>query len=129
MHRFYAATSPVGFDSTPEPSRLSLPFSLDFTASNRVPPMVDWAQALEASRATPKRKASDSDRFIPDRANMDMEACKFNLTRSETENGGDSTASPSKLAYQRQMKANFFDDDSNAKILALKQSAPKPHAS
>lgn len=59
---------------------------------------------------------------------MDMDACKFNLARSEAENGGEATASPSKLAYQRQIKANFFDDDSNAKILSLKQSAPKPRA-
>jgi len=69
-------------------------------------------------------EAKGGDRFISDRSNMNMDACKFNLNSY-----GDSNAacSPSKAEFQRTMKANLMSEG-DSKILALKQQAPKPKA-
>lgn len=61
----------------------------NFAVSVNRGPLPRWQRkALEAAGVS-------SDRFIPDRANMDMEACKYNLSSSSTTSG--TVESPSKL--------------------------------
>jgi len=64
---------------------------------------------------------SGSDRFIANRANMDMASASFNLASNSSLLNG--AASPSKLQYQQAMKANLMSGN-GSKILSLKQAPP-----
>lgn len=88
----------------------------------------DNAEATFATTSTKgpmprwKRKALEAnDRFIPDRSSMDLDACKHSLTSTGT------TSSPSKAAYRAGVKSSLFAEaGNNSKILAFKQTAPRP---
>ncbi|EDQ87228.1 uncharacterized protein MONBRDRAFT_10098 [Monosiga brevicollis MX1] len=66
---------------------------------------------------TPKKEAVD--RFIPNRASMDIEAAHYKLTHSEN------VPSPSKEHYAKAIESTLMGE-ANSKILAFKQKAPQP---
>jgi cell division cycle protein 20 (cofactor of APC complex) len=58
---------------------------------------------------------------------MNMEASHFNLVAGAGDDAADDTsASPSKLEYQRRMRSNLMQDAASSKILAFKEKAPTP---
>ncbi len=62
------------------------------------------------------------DRFIPNRAAMDVEACQFNFACDAVECSEAVLSSP-KANYQRVMQSALVSE-SSSKILAFKQKAP-----
>ena len=63
------------------------------------------------------------DRFIPNRATMDVEACQFDFSHEASAECGEEVLSSPKANYQRVMKSALINE-SSSKILAFKQKAP-----
>lgn len=72
-------------------------------------------------------RATTGDRFIPNRAAMDISVSNFELTRDrENPENVDVNASPAKEEYKKELAANLFAGSSTNKVLAFSDKAPKP---
>ena len=89
-------------------------------------PMPRWQRKQLQEALTPKKgsKTPQGDRFIPDRASMNLEACQFNLSAEPSQE--EELLSSPKLDYQRSVKSALMNDSAGSKILTFKQKAPAP---
>ena len=72
-------------------------------------------------------RATTGDRFIPNRAAMDISVSNFELTRDrENPENVDVNASPAKEEYKKELAANLSAGSSTNKVLAFSDKAPKP---
>ena len=85
----------------------------------------DDGHADQAPRQDPQleallRPATTGDRFIPNRAAMDISVSNFELTRDrENPENADVNASPAKEEYKKELAANLFAGSSTNKVLAF----------
>ena len=70
-------------------------------------------------------RATTGDRFIPNRAAMDISVSNFELTRDrENPENADVNASPAKEEYKKELAANLFAGSSTNKVLAFSLVTP-----
>eukprot|EP00966_Prymnesium_polylepis_P046934 1087633-Prymnesium_polylepis.1 len=79
---------------------------------------------------TPGSRSAQADRFIPNRAAMDLDVSNFELTRKALELNTENTdvnASPAKEEYKKELAQTLMQTNGpTSKVLAFRNKAPKP---